>query len=160
MGDDAGSHIHGGEMTAQTTPTLSEPGGGFRGLLEKWGLPAPLLLGYVGLLLFMIGDGVESGFIAPFMADHGAGDDIRASYVITVYGVAVMLASWLSGALSELWGPRRVMMLGFAIWIVFEVLFLADVVTGGYYTLMNVFSGILGICCSMFTYMLLDCINP
>ncbi|MBB3050963.1 polyol permease family [Prauserella isguenensis] len=139
-------------MTAQTTPTLSGAGGGFRGLLEKWGLPAPLVLGYVGLLLFMIGDGVESGFIAPFMADHGAGTDIRASYVITVYGVAVMLASWLSGALSELWGPRRVMMLGLAIWLVFDVLFLAIAVSDENYTLMMVFYGIRGFGYPMFAF--------
>ncbi len=46
-----------------------------RGLLDRIGLPKPLVLGYVGVLLFMIGDGVESGFIAPYMADHGAGTD-------------------------------------------------------------------------------------
>ena len=72
-------------------------------------MPKALVLGYVGVLLFMIGDGVESGFIAPYMADHGAGTDVRAGYVITVYGIAVMLASWFSGALCQVWGPRRVM---------------------------------------------------
>ena len=34
------------------------------------------------------------------------------------------MAAWFSGALSDLWGPRRVMWLGLAIWGVFEVLFL------------------------------------
>ncbi|WP_026360677.1 MFS transporter [Amycolatopsis nigrescens] len=120
--------------------------------MTRWGLPAPLFLGYVGLLLFMIGDGVESGFIAPFMADHGAGDDIKASYVITVYGVAVMLASWLSGALSELWGPRRVMFVGLAIWLVFDVLFLAIAVTGENYPLMIVFYGLRGFGYPMFAF--------
>src|SRR5882757_5409208 len=96
-------------MNQSATAGLSRPEGGFTRLLTRWGLPAPLFLGYVGLLLFMIGDGVESGFIAPYMTANGAGTEIKASYVITAYGVAVMLASWLSGALSELWGPRRVM---------------------------------------------------
>lgn len=95
-------------------------------LLDRIGIPKALVFGYLGVLLFMVGDGVESGFIAPFMADHGAGTEVRASYVITAYGVTVMLASWLSGALSDLWGPRRVMQLGLAVWIVFDVLYLTS----------------------------------
>ncbi|EMD23531.1 alpha-ketoglutarate permease [Amycolatopsis azurea DSM 43854] len=120
--------------------------------MNRWGLPAPLFLGYAGLLLFMIGDGVESGFIAPFMADNGAGTEIKASYVITVYGVAVMLASWLSGALSDLWGPRRVMMIGLAIWLTFDVLFLAIAVSGENYPLMLVFYGLRGFGYPMFAF--------
>ncbi|PXY31140.1 MFS transporter [Prauserella muralis] len=139
-------------MVSTTTPPSDGAQSGFARLLNRWGLPAPLFLGYVGLLLFMIGDGVESGFIAPFMAGHGAGDDIRASYVITVYGVAVMLASWLSGALSELWGPRRVMLVGLTIWLVFDVLFLAVAVTGENYTLMLVTYGIRGFGYPMFAF--------
>lgn len=140
-------------MTSTATTRLSpgEPGS-FHRLLTKWGLPAPLFLGYVGLLLFMIGDGVEAGFIAPYMAENGAGTEIRASYVITVYGVAVMLASWLSGALSELWGPRRVMLAGLAIWLVFDVLFLAVAVSGENYALMLVFYGLRGFGYPMFAF--------
>ncbi|MEU3766507.1 MFS transporter [Amycolatopsis keratiniphila] len=136
----------------QVTPPLSRSGSGFARVLNRWGLPAPLFLGYAGLLLFMIGDGVESGFIAPFMADNGAGTEIKASYVITVYGVAVMLASWLSGALSDLWGPRRVMMIGLAIWLVFDVLFLAVAVSGENYPLMLVFYGLRGFGYPMFAF--------
>lgn len=136
----------------QVTSPLSRSGSGFARVLNRWGLPAPLFLGYAGLLLFMIGDGVESGFIAPFMADNGAGTEIKASYVITVYGVAVMLASWLSGALSDLWGPRRVMMIGLAIWLVFDVLFLAVAVSGENYPLMLVFYGLRGFGYPMFAF--------
>ncbi|MFD9892192.1 MFS transporter [Amycolatopsis sp. NPDC059027] len=138
---------------SQTTSGLSPArSGGFARVLTRWGLPAPLFCGYVGLLLFMIGDGVESGFIAPFMASNGAGTEIRASYVITVYGVAVMLASWLSGALSDLWGPRRVMMAGLAIWLVFDVLFLVAAVGTENYPLMLVFYGIRGFGYPMFAF--------
>ncbi|GAB3475915.1 MFS transporter [Amycolatopsis cihanbeyliensis] len=138
-------------MSQLTTPELSQPSP-FKRMLNRWGLPAPLFLGYVGLLLFMIGDGVESAFIAPFMADNGAGTDIRASHVITVYGVAVMLASWLSGALSELWGPRRVMFAGLVIWVVFDALFLAVAVAGESYPLMMVFYGLRGFGYPMFAF--------
>ncbi|WP_328604889.1 MFS transporter [Amycolatopsis sp. NBC_00345] len=139
-------------MNQSATAGLSRPEGGFTRLLTRWGLPAPLFLGYVGLLLFMIGDGVESGFIAPYMAGNGAGTEIKASYVITVYGVAVMLASWLSGALSELWGPRRVMLIGLAIWLVFDVLFLTIGLGGENYTLMLICYGIRGFGYPMFAF--------
>jgi len=138
-------------MVSTTTPRSTERGGLAR-LLDRWGLPAPLFLGYVGLLLFMIGDGVESGFITPFIADHGAGTEVRASYVITVYGVAVMLASWLSGALSELWGPRRVMFVGLTVWLTFDALFLAVAVAGENYPLMLVFYGLRGFGYPMFAF--------
>ncbi|MFC6061382.1 MFS transporter [Streptomyces ochraceiscleroticus] len=121
-------------------------------LPDRLGIPKPLVFGYLGVLLFMVGDGVESGFIAPYMADHGAGTEVHASYVITAYGVTVMLASWLSGALSDLWGPRRVMQLGLAIWIVFDVLFLVFALGPENYPLMLVFYGLRGFGYPLFAF--------
>jgi MFS family permease len=45
--------------------------------------------------------------------------------LFTVYGVTVAIGSWCAGALSNIWGPRRVMWLGAAIWVVFEIFFLS-----------------------------------
>lgn len=127
--------------------------GGTRGTVwDRIGIPRPLLFGFIGVLIFMIGDGVESGFIAPFIEGNGAGSEVRASYVITAYGVTVMLASWLSGALSELWGPRRVMQVGLAIWIVFDVLFLTLGAAQDNYTLMLVFYGLRGFGYPLFAF--------
>jgi polyol permease family len=44
--------------------------------------------------------------------------------IFTVYGVTAAIAAWFSGALCDLWGPKRVMWIGLAIWVVFEVAFL------------------------------------
>lgn len=121
-------------------------------LLDRWGLPKALVYGYIGVLLFMIGDGVEVGFISPYMAEHGAGTDVHAGYVITVYGVAVMIASWFSGALSDVWGPRRVMIIGFVIWVVFDVLYLVFALGTGNYALMLVFYGIRGFGYPLFAF--------
>lgn len=119
-------------MTA-TAPTAASPvPSALSRRLDRVGVPVPLALGYLGLLIFMIGDGIESGFITPFMAANGAGDDVHASYAVTVYGVAVMIASWLSGALSQLWGPRRVMMIGLGVWLVFHVAFLLAAASQNY----------------------------
>ncbi|MEU1277993.1 MFS transporter [Streptomyces sp. NPDC005805] len=115
-------------------------------------MPRKLLPGYLGVLLFMIGDGVEIGFLAPYMADHGAGTDVRAGYVITAYGVAVMLGSWLSGALAEIWGPRRVMWAGGAVWAVFHALFLLAALGTENYPLMVVLYGLRGFGYPLFAF--------
>lgn len=136
-------------MSTATPPPATA---GAPSLLDRWGLPKALVYGYLGVLLFMIGDGVESGFISPFMADHGAGTDVRAGYVITLYGVAVMIASWFSGALSDVWGPRRVMTIGFVIWVVFDVLYLVFALGGQNYELMLLFYGIRGFGYPLFAF--------
>ncbi|SIO66512.1 polyol permease family [Singulisphaera sp. GP187] len=92
-------------------------------LIDRIGIYPPLLWGYVGLLLFMIGDGVESGFLSRYLVDHGHSEQ-RVALVFTVYGITAAIAAWLSGALSDLWGPRQVMTIGLVIWAVFEVAFL------------------------------------
>ena len=90
---------------------------------DKLGMHPQLAIGYLGLLLFMIGDGVESGFLSPYMLDlHFS--QTRIALVFTLYGVAAALASWLSGVLSDLLGPKKVMWAGFIIWLVFEIPFL------------------------------------
>lgn len=92
---------------------------------DRLGLPRPLIWGFVGLTLFMIGDGVETNILAPYLTDaHGFSIPLAGS-LVTVYGIAVAIAAFLSAALSDLWGPRKVMIIGAVIWIVFEVLFLA-----------------------------------
>src|SRR5690606_34997556 len=141
----------GGHMTATPVPPGAAERGPVTRLLARAGLPIPLALGYLGLLIFMIGDGIESGFIAPFIADNGAGSDIRASYVVTLYGVAVMLASWLSGALSELWGPRRVMSLGLVIWLAGHAAFLGAAAAESY-PMMLLFYGLRGFGYPMFAF--------
>ncbi|UNN04930.1 MFS transporter [Rhodococcus opacus] len=99
-------------------------------LWHRLGLPRPLLLGYLGLLLFMIGDGVESNYLAPFLRDHNGLDTERVGLLVSLYGIVVAFAAWLSAALSDLWGPRRVMAIGFAAWVIFEVIFLTLGVAG------------------------------
>jgi len=38
--------------------------------LERIGVFPPLVWGYVGLLLFMIGDGVEAGYLSKYLVDR------------------------------------------------------------------------------------------
>jgi polyol permease family len=92
-------------------------------LLDRIGIPRPLFWGFVGCLLFMIGDGVESGFLSPYMQSQGISAQ-QVALMFTVYGFVIAVASWLSGALSDLWGPRQVMWIGLITWVGFEVIFL------------------------------------
>jgi polyol permease family len=100
----------------------------------------------------MVGDGVESGYIAPFLASNGAGTETTAAVIITAYGLIVTLGSWLAGALSDVLGPRRVMLFGLAIWAVFEVLFLAVAVPSQNFTLILLTYGIRGFGYPLFAY--------
>lgn len=91
---------------------------------ERLGIPRSLFWGFVGLLIFMIGDGVELGYLAPYLDQNNVSENDIA-VLFTVYGVTVAIGSWCAGALSNIWGPRRVMWLGVAIWVVFEIVFLS-----------------------------------
>ena len=82
-----------------------------------------LAIGYFGLLFFMIGDGVEAGFLSPYLL-HMHFSPAQVALVFTAYGATAAIASWFSGALSDLLGPKTVMWIGLAIWLAFEVPFL------------------------------------
>jgi polyol permease family len=114
--------------TTPSTPLASShsipPATVLDNLCARLGIPRSLFWGFAGLLIFMIGDGVELGYLAPYLGQKNiAESDIAVLF--TVYGVTVAIGSWCAGALSNIWGPRRVMWLGAAIWVVFEIFFLS-----------------------------------
>ena len=92
-------------------------------LSGRLGMHPELAIGYLGLLLFMIGDGVEAGFLSPMLIDlHFS--PAQVAIVFSAYGATAAVASWLSGTLSDIFGPRKVMWAGLLIWLVFEMPFL------------------------------------
>lgn len=101
--------------------------GGGQHWIERIGIPKALLPGFIAVLIFMVGDGVEITYLTDFLQrpDGGGLSGSTASFAtVTLYGLAVLIASWLSGTLSSIWGPQRVMQLGAAWWVVFEIIFL------------------------------------
>jgi polyol permease family len=93
-------------------------------LVERIGMHPELAIGYLGLLLFMIGDGVEAGFLSPMLMDlHFMASQV--AIVFSAYGVTAAIASWLSGTLSDIFGPKKVMWAGLLIWVGFEMPFLS-----------------------------------
>ncbi|QDT56069.1 Alpha-ketoglutarate permease [Caulifigura coniformis] len=133
----------------QAADTLEPPP---RSLIDRLGIHPPLVWGYVGLLLFMIGDGVEAGYLSKYLVDRNIATEDSVGLVFTAYGLAVALAAWLSGALSDLWGPRQVMAVGLAIWIAFEVGLLVLGIGPGNYALTMVMYTLRGLGYPLFAY--------
>jgi polyol permease family len=92
-------------------------------ILERLNVPPQLAWGYLGLLIFMIGDGIEAGYLAPFLNGVGVSHS-KVALMFTLYGMAAALAARMSGALADTVGARVVMWLGIFIWAFFEVIFL------------------------------------
>jgi polyol permease family len=120
--------------------------------LERLGIYRPLLWGYVGLLLFMVGDGVEAGYLSKYLVDREISSEQNVALIFTIYGITVAIAAWLSGALSDLWGPRQVMAIGLSIWAVFEVGFLLLGVGPGNYPLIMLMYALRGFGYPLFAY--------
>ncbi|WP_432565208.1 MFS transporter [Kineococcus sp. SYSU DK003] len=103
-----------------TAATAAAP----EGRLQRLGIPPVLRWGFLGVLVFMTGNGVESNFLTPHMVEVLGRPEAAVASIITYYSLCVLIGSYVSGALSDLFGPRRVMALGFAVWVVFEAVFL------------------------------------
>lgn len=110
-------------MQTHGATTSTQPAGKTSSWLETIGIYPDLAIGYLGLLLFMIGDGVEAGYLSPFLLSLGY-SETKIALVFTLYGATAAIASWLSGALSDMLGAKRVMWIGFAIWVGLELPFL------------------------------------
>ncbi|KXV20880.1 alpha-ketoglutarate transporter [Gluconobacter japonicus] len=102
---------------------MSETAAPKRGLAEILGIPRALFWAFVGQLLFMVGDGVEAGYLDTYMLHHGHSQGF-VNELFTFYGITVMIAAWFSGPLSDLMGPKKVMWLGLILWAILEVGFL------------------------------------
>jgi polyol permease family len=123
--------------------------------LDRIGIPSQLFWGFVAVLIFMIGDGVETTFLSDYLQQPEGGGlpGATASFAtVTLYGVAAMIAAWFSGTLSSIWGPRRVMWLGGAWWVVFEALFLFVALPSHNATLIVATYGIRGFAYPLFAF--------
>lgn len=86
-------------------------------IFERIGLSRHLLWGYLGILIFMMGDGLEQGWLSPYLVDHGLSIETSAM-LFTVYGIAIALASWLSGVMADTYGVRKTMAIGLLLYCI------------------------------------------
>src|ERR1039458_7702048 len=118
---------------------------------EKLGMHPGLAIGYLGLLLFMVGDGVEAGFLSPLLVDLHFSTE-KVALVFSAYGAPAALASWLSGALTDIFGPKKVMWAGLLIWLGLEMPFLLGGIAHANYTTILVCYGVRGLGYPLFAY--------
>lgn len=85
--------------------------------LNKAGIPKHLAWGYLGILIFMMGDGVEQGWLSPYLIGRGMTIQESAS-LFTVYGVTIAISSWFSGVLAEGFGPKKTMLMGIILYLI------------------------------------------
>lgn len=85
-------------------------------IFDKAGIPRQLLWGYIGIMIFMMGDGIEQGWLSPYLVDHGMSVQQSAS-LFTVYGITIAISAWFSGVLAEGFGVRRTMLLGLVLYM-------------------------------------------
>jgi len=85
-------------------------------LLDKAGIPKQLAWGYLGILIFMMGDGVEQGWLSPYLIGRGLAIQ-QSALLFTVYGVTIAISSWFSGVLTDAYGPRKTMLAGILLYI-------------------------------------------
>lgn len=88
-----------------------------------FGMPRRLLFGYIALAVFMTGDGFELTFLSRFLVSNGF-TPTQAGLAFTIYGLVVAFAAWTTGVMAEVFGAKRLMVLGGVLWMVLHVLFL------------------------------------
>lgn len=121
------------------------------GWLTKVGLPKNLAWGYLGILIFMMGDGVEQGWLSPYLIDRGM--TIQQSAVLfTAYGVTIAISSWFSGVLAEALGVKKTMWLGVLFYIIGTIGFVGSGLSSLNYPVMLVTYALRGFGYPLFAY--------
>ncbi|HYH56167.1 MAG TPA: MFS transporter [Anseongella sp.] len=119
--------------------------------LEKVGLPPGLGWGYLGILIFMMGDGVEQGWLSPYLIERGMSIQQSAS-LFTAYGITIAVSSWFSGVLAEGFGPKKTMLMGLLLYILGTVGFVGYGLNDLNYGIMLITYAIRGFGYPLFAY--------
>ncbi|KGA98384.1 alpha-ketoglutarate permease [Alkalihalobacillus alcalophilus ATCC 27647 = CGMCC 1.3604] len=93
------------------------------GLLGKAGMDGKMALGYLGVMIFMVGEGLEMGWLSAYLIESGLTVQ-QSALLFSIYGFAVAIAAWLSGVLAEILGVRKAMLIGVAMFATGTVIFL------------------------------------
>jgi MFS family permease len=115
------------------------------------GIPRNLFLKYIAVIVFMVGDGLELGWLSPYIIQLGFTEQ-QAALIFTAYGITLAIASWFSGMLAGTWGPRRTMLTGFVIWITFDIGFITLGIMPHNYLLMMLMYSLRGLGYPLFAY--------
>lgn len=92
-------------------------------IFDKIGIPGTLAWGYLGILIFMMGDGLEQGWLSPYLVENGLTVQQSAN-LFTAYGVTIAISAWFSGVLSEGFGIKKTMFMGLILYLLGSVGFI------------------------------------
>lgn len=120
-------------------------------ILDKIGLPSRLFWGYLGVLIFMMGDGLEIGWLSPYLVDRGL-EVQHAAFLFTAYGITIAISSWFSGVLFEAFGAKKTMFMGLIIYLIGTVGFVGFAIPNLWYPLMLLTYAIRGFGYPLFAY--------
>lgn len=118
---------------------------------ERVGIPKTLTWGYLGIMIFMMGDGVEQGWLSPYLLEQGMTIQ-RSALLFTVYGITIAVSSWFSGVLAEGYGPKRTMLLGLILYILGTAGFVGYGLNGNNYGIMLATYALRGFGYPLFAY--------
>lgn len=80
---------------------------------KKAGMPRSLSWAFLGVLVFMMGDGIEQTWLSRYLVENG----LDSAKIFSIYGLMVAISAWLSGVIAETFGVKRTMWAGFAMYI-------------------------------------------
>ncbi|TPE42432.1 MFS transporter [Pontibacter mangrovi] len=99
----------------------------------------------------MMGDGLEQGWLSPYLLEHGLSMQ-QSALLFTSYGVTIAISSWFSGVLAQGYGAKRTMALGLVLYVVGTVGFIGYGMTGLNYPVMLVTYAVRGFGYPLFAY--------
>lgn len=85
-------------------------------VFDRLGIPRHLAWGYFGILIFMMGDGMEVGWLSPYLVDRGMSIQQTAT-LFSAYGITIAVSSWFSGVLAQSFGPKKTMAIGLVLYL-------------------------------------------
>jgi polyol permease family len=85
-------------------------------VLDRLGIPRHIAWGYLGILIFMMGDGMEVGWLSPYLVDRGMSIQQTAT-LFSAYGITIAVSSWFSGVLAQSFGPKKTMAIGLVLYL-------------------------------------------
>ncbi|MGO2962361.1 MAG: RbtT/DalT/CsbX family MFS transporter [Carnobacterium maltaromaticum] len=95
-------------------------------ITNRIGIPVSLFYGYIGLIFFMLGAGIETSWFSAFLVSSGYEIQL-VSVIFSLYGLFVALFSWLTSFFVNIFSVRKVMIAGLIIYLVSSVILIAGI---------------------------------
>lgn len=117
----------------------------------KIGIPQQLVWGYVGILIFMMGDGMEQGWLSPYLIENGLTVQ-RSAMLFSAYGIIIAISSWFSGVMAEAYGVKKTMLAGLILYLLGTVSFVGYALPNLNFTMMLMTYALRGFGYPLFAY--------